>query len=103
MQLPHMNPFPGPNSVVVMDNASIHRTPAVLSFLWRHQIHVVFTPAYTPERNPIEELFAQLKAIIKRHGAAWYRAGVDNAGMVWLAMSSINSDDCIAYIKHAGY
>ena len=27
--LDHMNPFPGPNSVIVMDNCQIHRAQAV--------------------------------------------------------------------------
>ena len=62
--LPITTPFPGPRSIIVLDNASIHHSH-------RHQIKAACTkrgvllrylPLYSPDFNLIKESFADLKA-----------------------------------------
>ena len=65
--LPHCNPFPGKRSVIIMDNASFHRSPEIETLCARAGVKVIFLAPYSPDRNPIEELFAELKAFIKKH------------------------------------
>jgi len=69
--LPLCNPFPGVRSVVVMDNASIHHNQAITDLFTTAGVVLVYLPPYSPDFNPIEEFFAQLKALIKRHFHVW--------------------------------
>ena len=48
-----MNPFPRPRSVIVMDNASIHKTFKVQEILVEYGIMVIYLPPYSPDFNPV--------------------------------------------------
>jgi len=65
--LPRMNPFPGPRSVLIMDNASAHKSAELVVMCEEAGVHLEFLPAYSPDFNPIEESFAVLKAWIRRN------------------------------------
>lgn len=65
--LPSCSPFPGKNSVLVMDNASIHYTACIRQMCRDAGVKLVYLPPYLPDFNPIEEYFAELKAFIKRN------------------------------------
>jgi transposase len=69
--IPHCNAFPLPRSVLVTDNASIHHDDEVETLLSEAGIKLVYLPPYSPDFNPIEEFFAQLKAYIKRDFHLW--------------------------------
>lgn len=64
--LHHCGRWPEPKSVLVMDNASFHRTEGVRQICLAAGVKLVYLPPYSPDLNPIEELFAELKAFIKR-------------------------------------
>ena len=61
--LPHLMPFDGrnPHSVVVMDNCSIHHVQEVVTSILDVGALVHFLASYSPDFNPIEELFAKVK------------------------------------------
>ena len=67
-----------PGTVLVMDNASIHKTKAVSEALTRRGYIARRSPAYSPEFNPIENVFGAVKADFRRrlaaNDAAWRRA-----------------------------
>ena len=69
--LPLCNPYdpeiPRENSILVMDNASIHRGPELRTLCDLFQVTLEFLPPYSPDYNPIEESFAELKAWMKRN------------------------------------
>lgn len=48
-----MNPFPGPRSILVMDNASIHKTYKVQEILVEYGVMVIYLPPYSPDFNPV--------------------------------------------------
>src|SRR5205814_536577 len=54
MLLPKMNPFPQPNSVIVMDNASWHYHDLVQQACYERGVKVIYLPPYSPDFNPIE-------------------------------------------------
>jgi len=80
--LPCCNPYLGPRSVLVMDNTRIHHSEVcdILSDIVKladyqelkeicaeAQIRLEYLPPYSPDFNPIEEAFAELKAWIKKN------------------------------------
>lgn len=65
--LHYTNPFPGEKSVIVMDNASFHRSQDIEQMCLEAGVKLVYLPPYSPDLNPIEEFFAELKAFIQRH------------------------------------
>ena len=50
-----------------MDNASFHHTERIQELCDDAGVKLVYLPPYSPDLNPIEELFAELKAFIKRN------------------------------------
>ena len=48
-------PFPGQNSIIIMDNCSIHHIQEVKDLLG---VLLMYLPPYSPDFNPIEELFS---------------------------------------------
>lgn len=62
-----MNPYPGKNSVLVLDNARIHHDDRWVSIIEDLGGHVEFLPPYSPDFNPIETAFSWLKAWLRRN------------------------------------
>ena len=50
-----------------MDNASFHRTEQVEQLCYEAGVKLMFLPPYSPDLNPIEEFFAELKSFIKKN------------------------------------
>jgi len=60
-----MRPWPQRHSVLVLDGASAHKWAPVLQFLDALDIVYVFTPAYSPQYNPIEVTFNTFKRDVR--------------------------------------
>ncbi|OAV92507.1 hypothetical protein PTTG_11805 [Puccinia triticina 1-1 BBBD Race 1] len=65
--MPAMNPFPGRNSILVMDNAQIHHGGQVAQICAAAGVLLMYLPTYSPDYNPIEKVFAVLKSQLKHH------------------------------------
>ena len=65
--LPRCNPFPGPKSVIIMDNCSTHYSLYIKQVCWEAGVVLLYLPPYSPDFNLIEEFFSVLKAWLKRH------------------------------------
>ena len=52
-------------SVIVMDNVSFHRKKKLLAIAQNHHMKLIFLPPYSPELNPIEKEWANLKRWLK--------------------------------------
>jgi len=63
--LEYCTPYPGPQSVLVMDNALIHRDPKVREMCDDAGIRLEYLPPYSPDFNPIEASFHDLKQYIR--------------------------------------
>ncbi len=89
-----------PGDIVVMDNLGSHKSQAV-----RHAIRAVgaklfFLPPYSPDLNPIEQVFAKLKILLRKAEertveATWRRIGN--------LLQCFSPQECAAYIQNAGY
>ena len=60
-------PALSPGDVVIMDNASFHRKGALREIAKRHRISVLFLPPYSPDYNPIEKLWANMKRWLRKN------------------------------------
>ena len=56
-----------PGDVVIMDNAQFHRKGALRKIASRHGVLVLFLPPYSPDYNPIEKLWANMKRWLKKN------------------------------------
>ena len=56
-----------PGDVVIMDNAPFHREAELRGIAMRHRVEVLFLPPYSPEYNPIEKLWANMKRWLRQH------------------------------------
>ncbi|CCT72538.1 uncharacterized protein FFUJ_12416 [Fusarium fujikuroi IMI 58289] len=65
--LHHCGKWPEPNSVLVMDNASFHRSPVIEQMCEDAGVKLLYLSPYSPDFNPTEEFFAELKSFIRRH------------------------------------
>lgn len=96
-------PFNGinPRSIVVMDNASIHHADQLTNSLEDLGVLVYFLPPYSPDLNPIEELFSKVKSVMKAN--EYVLEGYDIETSILCGFSSITSVDCVNWINHSGY
>jgi transposase len=89
-----------PGDIVVMDNLGSHKVAGVAEAIAGAGASVLYLPAYSPDLNPIEPVFAKLKALLR--GAA--HRTVD---ALWAALGSLldrfTPTECANYLRHAGY
>lgn len=62
-----MNSFPGPNSVLVLDNAPVHHGGRIAQLCAATEVLLIYLPPYSPDLNPIEKVFSVLKSQLKRN------------------------------------
>ncbi len=86
--------------IVVMDNLKPHKVAGVREAIEAAGATVRYLPPYSPDLNPIELLFAKLKALLRKAAereieALWTRIGK--------LLDAFTTDECAAYLRHAGY
>lgn len=69
-----------PDDIVVMDNLASHKAPAIRTAIRAAGARLIFLPAYSPDLNPIEQVFAKLKHLLRKAAerskeAVWRRIG----------------------------
>jgi len=85
---------------VVMDNLSSHKVAGVRKAIEAAGAHLLYPPPYSPDLNPIEMLFAKLKAIIRSIAAKTVEALWQAIGIVSI---QVPPAECANFIQHAGY
>ena len=85
------------NSVVVMDNCSIHHVQGVASSIKDIGALVHYLPPYSPDFNPIEMLFSKVKSSLKGLEQE-YSTIQDTETLVLLAFSTVTPRDCTAWV-----
>ena len=58
-----------PGDVVVLDNLAAHKVDGVRQAIAAARASLLFLPPYSPDLNPIEQLFAKLKALLRKAAA----------------------------------
>jgi len=89
-----------PDHIVLMDNLSSHKVAGVREAIEAAGASVCYLPPYSPDFNPIEQLFAKLKALLRK-------AATRTVEALWAAVAaalvSLSPDECRNYLAHAGY
>jgi putative transposase len=89
-----------PGDVVVMDNLSSHKGRAVRQAIRARGAKLLFLPKYSPDLNPIEQVFSKLKRHL-RDACARTRETVENA--IAHVLDTITPHECENYFKACGY
>jgi hypothetical protein len=105
--LPRMNKWPLPNSVLVVNNMSIHKVAGIHEMVEEHSARLLYLPAYSPDFNPIELAFSTIKAWLHRNRDHVNREMESEDGTVyntlWEAVYSVTVGDAKGWYAHCGY
>jgi transposase len=89
-----------PGDVVILDNLGSHKGKAVRKAIRDVGARLVFLPKYSPDLNPIEQVFAKFKTLLRKAEARSYEAISDACGKI---LAQYPPAECAAYLKNAGY
>ena len=89
-----------PGDIVIIDNLGSHKGKAVRRAIRAAGAKLFFLPPYSPDLNPIEQVFAKLKTLLRKAGertleATWKRIGA--------LLRAFTPQECENYIANAGY
>jgi transposase len=86
--------------IVVIDNLGSHKGKAVARAIRAAGARLAFLPPYSPDLNPIEQVFAKLKSALRKAQARTIDAVIDQIAH---ALPTFSSAECANYFRHAGY
>jgi transposase len=89
-----------PGDIVVMDNLGSHKVAGVREAIEARGAALLYLPPYSPDLNPIEQVFAKLKTLL-RSAAARTREALWSA--IAYALDAFSPAECANYFANAGY
>ncbi len=93
-------PTLGKGDIVICDNLNVHKNNAARTAIEARGAELRFLPAYSPDFNPIEMLFAKIKARVRSAAARCFDT-LCNA--IRKALNAVTTSECSNYLRHAGY
>lgn len=89
-----------PGDIVIIDNLGSHKGKAVRRAIRAVGARLFFLPPYSPDLNPIEQVFAKLKLLLRKAAertieATWKRIGT--------LLQAFKPQECANYFRNAGY
>lgn len=93
-------PTLSPGDIVIMDNLGSHKGQAVRKAIRSAGAKLLFLPPYSPDLNPIEQVFAKLKLLLRKAAersveATWQRIAT--------SLDAFPPHECAAYLRNSGY
>ena len=93
-------PTLAPGDIVVLDNLGSHKGGPARAAVRARGAHLIFLPPYSPDLNPIEQLFAKVKHWMRNaqehsHDTTWRRVGQ--------LLDIVSPDECANYLRNSGY
>jgi transposase len=89
-----------PGDLVIMDNLGSHKGKAVRRAIRSAGAKLFFLPKYSPDLNPIEQVFAKLKHLLRNAAARTIEAAVAAIGEL---LGTYTAQECANYFANAGY
>lgn len=93
-------PTLSPDDIVVMDNLPAHKVKGVAEAIDARGAELRYLPPYSPDLNPIEQMFAKLKALLRKAAARSVEALWDTIGIL---LDAFSPSECSNYLKNSGY
>lgn len=89
-----------PGDIVVMDNLPSHKVSGIREAIEAQNALLLYLPPYSPDLNPIEQVFAKFKAALRK-------AAARTVARLWneiaKTLRTFSPEECAAYLKHCGY
>lgn len=89
-----------PGDIVIVDNLGSHRSNAVRQAIRAAGAKLFFLPKYSPDLNPIEQVFAKLKHLLRKAAA---RSFDTISAAIGQLLGSFTPQECANYFRNAGY
>ncbi len=89
-----------PGDIVIMDNLGSHKGKAVRRIIRAAGAKLIFLPKYSPDLNPIEQVFAKLKHLLRKAAARSVEAVSAALGKI---LAAFTPGECANYFRNAGY
>ena len=86
--------------IVVLDNLGSHKGKAVRRAIRAAGARLFFLPPYSPDLNPIEQVFAKLKTLLRKAGERTVEATRRRIGSL---LREFSPKECANYLRNSGY
>ena len=86
--------------VVIMDNLGSHKGKAIRRLIRSAGAKLLFLPKYSPDLNPIEQVFAKLKHLLRKAAARTVETVCAAIGEL---LGAFTKQECANYFKNSGY
>lgn len=89
-----------PGTIIILDNLSVHKNSFDVDRFNRKSIIIKYLPPYSPEFNPIENMWSKVKAFIKRMNPRDFDS-------IWNALNealwNVTASNLTGWFRHCGY
>jgi transposase len=89
-----------PGDIVILDNLSSHKVAGVQDAIATAGETMLYLPPYSPDLNPIEKLFAKLKALLRKAAKRSVEALWTQIGEL---LNTLSATECANYFTSSGY
>ena len=89
-----------PGDLVVADNLACHKSQAVRRAIRKAGARLLLLPKYSPDLNPIEQVFAKLKHLLRKAAARSRDAVCSTIGQL---LNAYTPQECANYLANSGY
>lgn len=89
-----------PGDIVVLDNLQAHKAAGVEQMIESAGATLLFLPPYSPDFNPIENMWSKVKQHLRSTAARTYDALLQ---AIAAALATITAQDCLGFFRHCGY
>lgn len=86
--------------IVILDNLGSHKGKAARQAIRAVGAHLIFLPAYSPDLNPIEQVFAKLKHLMRNAAPRTVEATWRKVGDL---LDLFAPAECAKYLGNSGY
>lgn len=89
-----------PGDIVIVDNLASHKSQATNKAIRATGARLLFLPPYSPDLNPIEQVFAKLKTLLRKANARSRESTWTEIGSL---LDRFSPTECANYLTNAGY
>jgi transposase len=89
-----------PGDILILDNLPAHKVTGIREAVEAVGAQLQYLPPYSPDLNPIEQVFSKLKSLLRKAAA---RTVSDLEAAIASLLNRFTPQECCHYLRHAGY